>query len=547
MKIVDGLYVLPTDEKARQQGCYLDFTLPDKIISFAEKCCTLQTDDYSGKSGRALKLLPWQEALIRTLYGWRNKHGDLRFTYCSTWVGRRQGKSVLCAVLATYFMLTSARSKVPIIASDMNEATAVYDRCYDFVVNSPLLYHKDKKQSRCSVQKSHLTIRDEKGLGEIVVLSSEKTGKLGKGVQLLVADELAAWKAHAARHIWNMLHDSLKDKVNAVMVSISTPQHDLSSLGREKYLQAEAVLTGESDDITVLPIIYKAPENFREDIEGALRQALPSLDVTTPLHKYLEEWAAIENTIDEPRFLIMNLGLWVSSPEVWIPNVFWDACKADFSESQFYGRNYDAIAVGMDWGASYDLTAYTIIIQKGELFYLFPRFFIPKDIAQERTEKDKVPYTSWVLDRNNNLFLTPGDVVDAMEVLKVLNDDRAKFGFNTVRFDKTKMALVDQLLQQNGFNCVAVSQQVPTMAPAFEKFETLIRARQIRHNNNPVANWCLGNCKPKKVNDSTMIVKSGDRNKIDYVDATCIGLTHWLDTKNTTPVLPPGQKWAISF
>src|SRR5689334_22715260 len=118
MKIgADGLYVLPTDEKAREQGCYVDLSLPNKIIRFAEETCTLQTDDYSGKAGRKLRLLQWQKALIKTLYGWRNKAGDLRFTYCSCWLGRRQGKSTICAVIATFFMLTSARSKVPIIAS----------------------------------------------------------------------------------------------------------------------------------------------------------------------------------------------------------------------------------------------------------------------------------------------------------------------------------------------------------------------------------------------------------------------------------------------
>lgn len=539
MEIKNGLFALPTDEQAIAEGCYIDQSLPDKIIRFANEFCTIQSSDYSGQPGRPLRLLEWQIAIVRTLYGWRRPSGALRFRYCSCWMGRRQGKSMLCALLATFFSLTSPRCKIPIIASTKDEARAVFDRCHDFV-----RCNKDLTR-RCKTVPSHKTIRDKRDFGEIQVLACEKVGSLGKGVQLAIYDEVAAWPAHQARDVLSRMHDSLKDKIDAVEISISTPQHDLTSVGYEKFLLAEAVLNGEKPDTSVLPVIYQAnPETYREDIEGALRAALPSLGITTPLETYLTEWNSVRGTVDEPAFLVFNLGLWVSSPTVWIPNSFWEACnQPSLNEQEFYYGQYDNIAVGMDWGASYDLTAYTIVIQKGQLFYLFPRYFIPASIAQERTKLDKVPYTTWQLNPKYNLYFTAGDVVDAFAVIAKLKEDQNKFGFKTVRFDKTKMALVDQQLQREGFNCVSVSTGVTTMAAAFEKLERLIRGREIRHDNNPISNWCLANCMPKKTQDKVMVVKSGDRNKIDFVDATAIALTHWLD--NQEVILPEGQKWAF--
>jgi phage terminase large subunit-like protein len=544
MKVENGLYVLPTDDLARAKGCYLDFALADRIIAFAEKCCTIQTDDFSGRAGRPVKLIEWQRVLIRTLFSWKNASGDLRFSYASVWLGRRQGKSLLCSIIATFFMLSSRRCKVPLIASSIEEAKAVYDRCHDFVTCSPML------AKRCKPTPSHYTIKDTEGLGEIKILSSEKTGKLGKGVQCLILDEIAAWNPHSARDVFNSLHDSLKDKVNAVTISISTPQHDLSSLGREKFLAAEAVLKGEgeekSKDITLLPVIYEAPENFRDDIVSALHAALPSLNITTPLHKYVEEWEAVKDTVDEPRFTIMNLGRWVSSCTTWIPNVFWEACREKFDESQFYGGKYDSISVAADWGASYDLTCYTIIIEKNGLFYLLPRYFIPTLIAQDRQSKDKIPYLTYANMPSNKLFLTDGNTVDATKVLAELKNDRAKFNFHEVRFDPTKLALVSQLFQAQGFQCVDVKTNANTMSPAFQKFETLIRERKIRHDDNAISNWCLGNCKPKK-EPTLMVVKSGELNKIDFVDSVAIGLTKWLSGSTSVPVLPQGQSWAFTL
>lgn len=536
---------MPTDKLAIEQGCYLDFTLADKIIKFAESVCTIWTDDYSGRAGRKLKLLPWQKTFIRTAYGWRNSRHDLRYKYCSVWLGRRQGKSMLMAVLALYTMLTSPRTKIPIVASDIEEARGIYDRIHDMVVNNSLLFNQVKKKSRINVVDSHKTIIDQKHLGEIKILSSEKGGKLGKGCSLILLDEIAAWSAHSARHIFNSLYDSTKDKNDALMISISTPQHDLSSLGYEKYLLAEKVSKCESQDTTLLPVIYSAPDNWREDIPAALAQALPSLNITTPIDTYLDEWRAVEGTVDESRFIIMNLGLWVSSPTVWIPNSFWTSCQSRFNESQFHHGQYDNICVGADWASSHDLNSYCIVIEKQNKFYILPRGFMPRDRAQDRENKTKVPLLSWSLNPQNNFYLTEGNIVDPDFVLSRLKNDRQMFGNFDIRFDPTKMALVQQLYKQNGFNCIEVGTSPRYMSPAFEKLEGLIRGGLIQHNNNPVLNWCLGNCKPKK-NESgqLMVTKSSSDNLIDHIDAASIALTHWIEERKADPtVLPQGQSW----
>jgi phage terminase large subunit-like protein len=162
---------------------------------------------------------------------------------------------------------------------------------------------------------------------------------------------------------------------------------------------------------------------------------------------------------------------------------------------------------------------------------------------------DNVPYLRWATMANTNLYLTDGDVIDPGAIRSRIKHDAECWRIEQIRYDPYAMEETRQILEfQMGFNMCEVAQTPNSMSPAFNQVQTLVTEGKLKHPDNPILNWCLGNCRPKlDKNDRLMIVKSSDIQRIDGVDALAIALTYWLDDKNKAPAPPTGQQWAVQW
>src|SRR4051812_42313983 len=84
------------DRLAISQGCYWDEAQADRVVKFAE---TYFAPQFVG--GR-FRLLPWQAAWLRQLYGWRLSDGRRRWRRALLTVSKKNGKSLLCSIVALY-------------------------------------------------------------------------------------------------------------------------------------------------------------------------------------------------------------------------------------------------------------------------------------------------------------------------------------------------------------------------------------------------------------------------------------------------------------
>lgn len=532
----NNIFILPTDSKAIENGCYIDLTEPNTIKAFAAKCLTIQSNDYSGESGRRLELTPWQEATINTVFGWRRKDGTLRFREVYLWLGRRQGKSLLASIIATYFACKERKANVCILASTKEEGQAVYDRITDYVDGSSIL----AKRFKC--QKSHLTAIDKKNNSTIKVLSGSTLGKVGKSISCLIVDETAFHPAYCAREIWAKLLPSLKDKINALVFSTSTPGFDLGHIWHEKYRACKDILDGKSDDWSTCPILYSGPDNWRDDVEAALIESCPSLDITIPKESLLEEWTKAEgHPLKEAEFETWFMARPVGSPEIWIAANDLMGSIAPIKESDFYGAE---CVVGCDFAACFDITVYTLVFEKEGKYYCFPRYFIPADIAQKRSETDHFSYIH--LANKSNLTLTSGNVVDVSYLVERLKADAATFRIKQIRADMTRFEGSRQLIEQQRISeIIDVRQSSTALSPPLRMIERLFQEGKIVQNDNPLSLYCFNNCRPKERNGKLMVDKSGDYNKIDYVDSLAFAFSYFCEPMETKNTLPPGQKWAF--
>jgi phage terminase large subunit-like protein len=68
------------------------------------------------------------------------------------------------------------------------------------------------------------------------------------------------------------------------------------------------------------------------------------------------------------------------------------------------------------------------------------------------------------------------------------------------------------------------------MSPAINEFERRVLAGTLRHPNNPIADWCVGNVVMRDIGATGQIMLDRRRStsRIDYVTASCIALTALL-------------------
>ena len=145
-------------------------------------------------------------------------------------------------------------------------------------------------------------------------------------------------------------------------------------------------------------------------------------------------------------------------------------------------------------------------------------------LAVQKAKADKVDYPRYA--EQGYMTLTEGDVIDPQVIIDHLLADRRQYGDFVIRFDEWGFELMRQRLVEEGFECIPISGQAGIMSPPTGLFERMILDKSIRHNSNPLMDYCLGNCVPKiDAFERVTISKTGSRNRIDGVIATIIGLT----------------------
>lgn len=538
MEIKDDLYQLPTDTKALSLGYHVDLRLPEIICKFLESF-RIQSDDYSGKAGRNFHLLPWQKAAIYTGYGWRRPDNRLRFTWFSWWLSRRQGKSIVTGGLSLFHALKEQQAETIVIASTKEQAGVVYNYADGFLRSNLDL------QKRLKPVPSQKLIRDKRtNFPLLQVKSADKLGKAGTNTSLLLIDEWAEHRNIYAREMWTRLTPSLGSRNNSLVITISTMGTDKTSLAYEHYRSCKDLLEGRNDNLHLFPIVYELPEHENWEDKDNWWKCLPSVDLTVPRSFYLEKYElAKANPLEESSFRRNYLGQWVGSPECFIPSNLLAGCVANFNEQDLYGA--EAI-LSCDYGASYDLTSWVLIVRKDDIYYVLPRFAIPKEVAIKNDRDYGTIYQQWKQDPVNHLYYTEGNTVDGEFLVEKVKQEMVNFRIKQLRYDKTRLEIIRQQIAKLGIETIDVAPTANALSPSYELLERLVRERKVRWQDNKVWAWNLDSCKPYRDKQNRLMISKHDNpgNKIDGVVATALGLTYFIEAPKASIDPPQGMQWA---
>ena len=506
------------------KGSYYDKAAADYAVNFIECLChTKGTWAY-----KPFKLIPWQEQIVRDLFGIVKPNGYRQFNEAYIEIPKKQGKSELAAAVA--LLLTCGdgeeRAEVYGCAADRQQAAIVFNVAADMVRMCPAL---SKRVKILDSQKRLIYLPT----GSIYqVLSADVSNKHGFNAHGVIFDELHAQPNRKFHDV--MTKGSGDARAQPLFFNITTAGNDTKSICYEMHQKAKDILEGRKIDPTFYPVIYGADDDDDWTDPKTWKKANPSLGITVDIEKVKAACeSAKQNPGEENAFRQLRLNQWVKQSVRWMSMEKWDNCAFAVSEESLEGR---VCYGGLDLSSTTDITAFVLVFppeDENDKYVVLPYFWIPEDNLDLRVRRDHVPYDVW--ERQGSLLTTEGNVVHYGFIEKFIERLGEKYNIREIAFDRWGAVQMVQNLEGMGFTVVPFGQGFKDMSPPTKELMKLVLEERLAHGGHPVLRWMMdniyirtdpaGNIKPDKEKSTE---------KIDGAVATVMALDRAIRCGNDT-------------
>ncbi len=436
--------------------------------------------------GQAFDLLPWQETIIRDVFGTVKEDGFRQYNTAYVEIPKKNGKSELAAGVALYMTCGDNEwgAEVYGCASDRQQASIVFDVAVDMVEQCPAL----KKRIKPVMSVKRLVYKPTNSFYQ--VLSAEAYTKHGLNVHAVIFDEL---HSQPNRELFDVMTKGSGDaRTQPLFFLITTAGTDRHSVCFEQHQKAEDILCGRKADPTFYPVIYGAEDDADWTSEEVWYRANPSLGHTIDIGKVRNAClSARENPAEENIFRQLRLNQWVKQSTRWMQMEKWDACAFPVVEGELLGRECYG---GLDLSSSIDITAFVLVFpprDDTERYVFLPFFWIPEENMVRRVRRDHVPYDVW--EKQGFLETTEGDVIHYGFIESFIEDLGKRFHIKEIAFDRWGAVQMVQNLEGLGFTVVPFGQGFKDMSPPTKRLMELVLERNVAHGGHPVLRWMMDN------------------------------------------------------
>lgn len=471
--------------------------------------------------GKKFDLLPWQETIIRDVYGTvRDEDPSIRqYTTAYVEIPKKQGKSELAAAIALNQLCNDDewRAEVYGCAADRQQASIIYDVAKDMVKQSKAL----SKRIKLVESMKRMVYLPTGSIYQ--VLSAEVATKHGLNVSACVFDELHTQPTRALYDV--MTQGSGDARAQPLWFFLTTAGTDRTSICWEVHQKALDVLEGRKKDPRFYPVVYGLPEDADWHDEANWYKANPSLGYTIDIEKVRDAYRkALETPADEMQFRQLRLNQWVKNSVRWMRMDKWDACKGEIDIGQLRGR---ACYAGLDLSSTSDLTAFVLVFppeDDGEKYIVLPYFWLPEEQMKLRVRRDHVMYDQWA--GAGHIFLTEGDVVHYGAVKQKILEICEMFDVQEIAVDRWNATMMIQELEDEGLTVVRFGQGFKDMSPPTKELMRLVLSEKILHGGHPVLRWNLDNAYVRvDPAGNQKIDKQKSTEKVDGAVALVMGLS----------------------
>ena len=437
-------------------------------------------------AGKRFDLLPWQEQIVRDLFGIVKEDGNRQFLTAYIEIPKKNGKSELAAAIALYLLYADneASSEVYGAACDRNQASIVFDVAKQMVQMSRPL------EKRSKIMGATKRIVNYSNAGFYQVLSAETGTKHGLNVSGLVFDEI---HAQPNRHLYDVLTKGSGDaREQPLFFIITTAGTDRNSICYELHTKALDILNGRKKDTSFYPVVYGLSDEDDWNDEANWRRANPSLGHTIGIDRVREAYQqALDNPAEENVFKQLRLNMWTSSSVAWIPEHVYAKGNDPIQYENLKGRSCYA---GLDLSSTSDITAFVLVFPprfEEENYIVLPYFWLPEDTLELRCRRDHVLYDVW--ERQGFIQTTEGNVIHYGYIEKFIENLGERFNIREIAYDRWGATQISQDLEGAGFTVVPMGQGFASMSPPTKELMTLTLQKRIAHSGHPVLRWNMDN------------------------------------------------------
>lgn len=508
-------FMLPTS--------HYDEAKANRAVMFIENLCHTK-----GKwAGKRFWLFPWQEQIVRDIFGIVKEDGNRQFRTAYVEIGKKNGKSELAAAIALYLLFADNEPSAEVYgaAADRQQASIVFDVANQMVKMSPALMKRSK------IMAAGKRIVNYSNAGFYQVLSAEVGTKHGLNVSGLVLDEV---HAQPNRKLYDVLTQGSGDaREQPLFFLITTAGTDKESICYELHMKALDILNGRKIDHTFYPVVYGLTDDDDWTDEANWYKANPSLGHTIKIERVREMFQeALDNPAEENVFKQLRLNMWVASLTRFIPEQIYDLGDTPIDMEALKGRDcYGAL----DLSSTGDITAFVLIFPPrtdDEKYIVLPFFWIPEDTIPLRVRRASVPYDVW--HQQGYLMATEGNVIHYGFIEKFIEDLGKQYHILEIAFDRWGATQMVQDLEGMGFTVVPFGQGFKDMSPPTKEFYKLLMEGKIIHGGNPVLRWMAGNVVvDRDPAENIKPTKAKSPEKIDGIVATIMALDRCIRNANS--------------
>ncbi|MBR3630418.1 MAG: terminase large subunit, partial [Oscillospiraceae bacterium] len=453
---------------------HYDAAKADRAVRFIENLCHTK-----GRwAGKPFWLLPWQEQIIRDIFGVVREDDTRQFRTAYVEIPKKNGKSELAAAIALYLLYADNEPSAEVYgaAADRQQASIVFDVAKRMVEMTPALLKRSK------IMAATKRLVNYSNVGFYQVLSAEVGTKHGLNVSGLVLDEL---HAQPNRSLVDVLTKGSGDaRTQPLYFLITTAGTDRNSICYEYHTKAKDILDGRRIDPSFYPVIYGLNDDDDWNAEESWYKANPSLGHTITIDRVRDAHReALTNPAEENVFRQLRLNQWVGSIVAWIPEHIYDRGNLPIDLEKLRGRECYA---GLDLSSTSDITAFVLVfppLTEGDKYIVVPHFWLPRETLDLRVRRNHVPYDVW--ERMGLFHITEGNVVDYNFVRKTINELHTMYNIKEIAADRWNATQLITDLEGDGFTVVPMGMGFKDMSPPMKELYKLILEGMFVHGGNP--------------------------------------------------------------
>lgn len=479
--------------------------------------------------GRAFQLDPWQERIVRRIYGPRHevddpengiRRGQRVVNTVMLLLPRGNRKTSLAAALG--LLHTFGPERVPrgqnlTAAADRKQARLAYDEAASII---GLMDKATRSRIRIQDYRNKLILPETGSFYEAI--SCDAGTQHGRTPSFAFVDELHVWRK---RLLWEAISTGV-DKVDSPLTIIATTAgRGKENLAHEIVEKARRIARGEINDPTFLPVLFEAPPDADWRDEAVWRATNPGLAHGYPSLQGFRRHAerAEHSPAELDSFKQLKLNIWLDHfASAAFDMARFDAGTREIDRASLRGQ---AAWIGVDLSRRGDQTAVVVVIPQEDGHLILPNIFIPAEGLHERSDQDDAPYPAWL--EAGLLTACPGATIDFNMVEERICQLCEEFDVQEILFDQTFAGEMMTSLMKKGHNAISFPQVWANLSPAAEDLIKSVKDKAIFHDGNPALRWTFENTVAAQINRAgNVMLRKGKRTaRIDPVVATAMALS----------------------